>query len=112
MATTGKLGGKWRQRERSKWRLGGCGPTVRRTRSGGGALSRSTPSGRRERRGIVRWMRPEFQNPTGAKPSMQADLELPAAAERRMVKPAAKTAWPKSINDQALAVRAARPAPA
>ena len=67
-----------------------------------------------ERRGVIRWLRPEFQNPTGAKPEVQADLALPAAAKGK-AKPAAKPAFPKSLPDQARAVRAAlaaRPTPA
>lgn len=67
-----------------------------------------------ERRGVIRWLRPEFQNPTGAKPSVQADLALPAGAKAK-AKPAAKPEFPKSLPDQARAVRAAlatRPTPA
>jgi len=68
-----------------------------------------------ERRGIIRWLRPEFQNPTGVKPQVQPGLALPAAEAAAGKKPAAKPAWPKSLPDQARAVRAAlvaRPGPA
>ena len=68
-----------------------------------------------ERRGVVRWLRPEFQNPTGARPQVQADLALPAAAAKGKAKPAGKAEWPRTLPDQARAVRAAlaaRPAPA
>ena len=68
-----------------------------------------------EKRGLIRWLRPEFQNPSGGKPSVQPELELegdsddeddadeqstkgkgkkkkPAAAK---AKTPAKAAWPK-----------------
>jgi hypothetical protein len=59
-----------------------------------------------ERRGVIRWLRPEFQNPTGATPTVQADLGIPAAAPAKG-KAAVKPDWPKSLPDQARAVRAA-----
>ena len=70
-----------------------------------------------ERRGIIRWLRPEFQNPTGAVRAVQSDLALPAATApaATAAKSAGKAAWPKSLPEQAQAVRtalAARPAPA
>jgi hypothetical protein len=68
-----------------------------------------------ERRGLVRWLRPDFQNPAGAK-TVQGELAIdvkptlkPKAAK------AAKPAWPKGMAEQAQAVRAAlasRAAPA
>src|SRR5439155_14638203 len=33
-----------------------------------------------EERGLIRWLRPEFQNPQGAAAVRQADVDLPAAA--------------------------------
>jgi hypothetical protein len=59
-----------------------------------------------ERRGLIRWLRPEFQNPGGAAPQVQtgfsaADEEsaaaTPAAPERR--------AWPKPLPERIAAVR-------
>ena len=68
-----------------------------------------------ERRGVVRWLRPEFQNPGGTSTgSVQGELPIdakPAAATAK----AAKLAWPKTLPEQAQAVRAAlasRAAPA
>ena len=62
-----------------------------------------------ERRGVVRWLRPRFQNPTGAAPAVQADLALPAAgaAGKGPPKAADKAEWPRTLPDQARAVRAA-----
>jgi hypothetical protein len=57
-----------------------------------------------ERRGIVRWLRPEFQNPTGTA-SAQGALALPAAARASGKQPAAKRPpWPKNLAEQARAV--------
>jgi hypothetical protein len=59
-----------------------------------------------ERRGIIRWLRPEFQNPTGSAQT-QGTLALPAATPPGKAKPAKKTPWPKGLAEQARAVRAA-----
>jgi hypothetical protein len=61
-----------------------------------------------ERRGLVRWLRPEFQNPTGAA-AVQSTLALAESqpAPPAKVKAATKCAWPKSLPEQARAVRAA-----
>jgi hypothetical protein len=61
-----------------------------------------------EARGLVRWLRPEFQNPQGAAAVRQPGLELteaktPAAAAARTD----KVAWPKTLPEQVQAVRAA-----
>src|SRR5688500_4752123 len=68
-----------------------------------------------ERRGIVRWLRPEFQNPGGAT-SVQGELPVgaKAVAEPQGAK-GAKPPWPKTLPEQAQALRAAmasRAAPA
>lgn len=59
-----------------------------------------------ERRGLVRWLRPEFQNPGGAKAATQEafpggddEEEEPAA------KPAAPQPWPKALPERIAAVR-------
>ena len=44
-----------------------------------------------ERRGIVRWLGPEFQNPTGSAQT-QGTLALPATNPAAKSKPAKKTA--------------------
>ena len=57
-----------------------------------------------EARGLVRWLRPDYQNPEGqaaAAKAEQADMDLTRA------EPAAKTPWPKSLPEQIAAVRAA-----
>jgi hypothetical protein len=59
-----------------------------------------------ERRGIVRWLRPEFQNPTGATAPAQQQLdveEAPAAAT--IAKPKDLPPWPKELRDQIAAIR-------
>lgn len=54
-----------------------------------------------EARGHIRWLRPDYQNPTGAKASKgkttEMDLGLTAKIE--------KAPWPKSLPDQIAAVR-------
>lgn len=59
-----------------------------------------------ERRGIVRWLRPEFQNPGGSAPT-QHTLALPAVRPAAEAKAARKLPWPKTLAEQARAVRAA-----
>jgi hypothetical protein len=61
-----------------------------------------------EARGIVRWLRPEFQNPEGARAATQTNLPIAAESETPTA-PAAvkKQPWPKSLAEQAQAVRAA-----
>jgi hypothetical protein len=63
-----------------------------------------------ERRGIVRWLRPEFQNPQGAAEPKQAaiglELEEPLAAPASKKKKRDELpAWPKELRDQVAAVR-------
>lgn len=58
-----------------------------------------------ERRGIVRWLRPELQNPTGSAQT-QGTLALPATKPAAKSKPTKKTPWPKGLAEQARAVRA------
>jgi hypothetical protein len=64
-----------------------------------------------EARGIIRWLRPEFQNPEGARAATQAALPIEAEEEPPPVAvpaaPARKQPWPKSLAEQAQAVRAA-----
>lgn len=80
-----------------------------------------------EKRGLVRWLRPEFQNPGGAAPAAGAQAELPMAEApkkkgRKAARAAApagagagtgsaagaaveKRAWPKELPAQVAAVR-------
>jgi hypothetical protein len=55
-----------------------------------------------ERRGIIHWLRPEFQNPTGKKQTAIAVADEPVV-EKKPAK-AAKQSWPKSLSEQAGAV--------
>jgi len=60
-----------------------------------------------ERRGLVRWLRPDFQNPSGVRPATQQtlsgadDAEEPAA----VTVPAVAATWPKKLPEQIAAVR-------
>ena len=59
-----------------------------------------------EKRGLVRWLRPEFQKPGGAKAATQE--ALPAGDdedEQPAAKPAAPLAWPKALPERIAAVR-------
>jgi hypothetical protein len=58
-----------------------------------------------EKRGIIRWLRPEFQNPTGQSAN-QGTLGLTATAGEKKKK-AEKLPWPKTLAEQAQAVRLA-----
>lgn len=63
-----------------------------------------------EKRGLVRWLRPEFQNPEGAKAATQvtlleAGLETVEPAKAEKGKKAAKLAWPKDLPARVVAVR-------
>ena len=59
-----------------------------------------------ERRGLIRWLRPEFQNPTGAKAATQAKLTTTEEPDDSTVAtPAIATAWPKKLAEQIAAVR-------
>lgn len=61
-----------------------------------------------EAQGIVRWLRPEFQNPTGHRQATQTSLidnpveEAVAPAQKK-----AKLPWPKTLPERAQAVRSA-----
>ena len=71
-----------------------------------------------EQRGLIRWLRPEFQNPATNKPKQQT-IALPDDDEEETSKskkpkkssptaatsPAQKAAWPKSLPDQVQAIR-------
>ena len=57
-----------------------------------------------ERRGLVRWLRPEFQAPAEAK-ATQAEMEI--AEPEAAVAKAGKRAWPKALPEQVQAVRSA-----
>lgn len=71
-----------------------------------------------EQRGLIRWLRPEFQNPSGGK-TIQPELDIEPEEDeeaadtgkkpKKGAKPSAKTAekktaWPKKLAEQAHAV--------
>lgn len=61
-----------------------------------------------ERRGQIRWLRPEYQNPDGAAQTQtEADVGVSAPDAGDRVPPGAKRAWPKEMAAQAQAVREA-----
>jgi hypothetical protein len=59
-----------------------------------------------EKRGLIRWLRPEFQNPQGAGPAAQTEIESTdeAGAVIAPVAAAGKQAWPKDLTEQIKAV--------
>jgi hypothetical protein len=67
-----------------------------------------------EKRGLIRWLRPEFQNPTGQSAG-RGTLGIADKPTAGKAKKAEKLPWPKTLAEQAQAVRsalAARPKPA
>jgi len=58
-----------------------------------------------ESRGIIRWLRPEFQNPAGTA-TAQGALALPADTKPPKLKAPKKTAFPRAPAEQARAARA------
>ena len=59
-----------------------------------------------ERRGIIRWLRPEFQNPDGrTQQAIAGEAEVTPAETKKAE--AKKQPWPKSLSAQAAAVQAA-----
>jgi hypothetical protein len=64
-----------------------------------------------ERRGLIRWLRPDFQNPTGQKQTainvgQAVPDETTATSKTPKAKPPKQT-WPKSLSEQAAAVQTA-----
>ncbi|MAT70921.1 MAG: hypothetical protein CMJ58_15510 [Planctomycetaceae bacterium] len=61
-----------------------------------------------ERRGIIRWLRPEFQNPDGKTQQQIAGAEPAAkAGKKKPTAKAKKEPWPKTLSEQAAAVQGA-----
>jgi hypothetical protein len=59
-----------------------------------------------EKRGLVRWLRPEFQNPSGAKAATQASLvATDGPEEAAATQPTAAAPWPKKLPEQIAAIR-------
>jgi hypothetical protein len=59
-----------------------------------------------EKRGLIRWLRPDFQNPEGAAPT-QTESAAMATATRSSKQKVKKRPWPKGMAAQAQAVRKA-----
>ena len=56
-----------------------------------------------EKRGLIRWLRPEFQNAAGAKPQTQTEMDAGESTAPIAAK-AGKPIWPKTLAEQARAV--------
>lgn len=61
---------------------------------------------REEEQGLIRWLRPEYQQPHGTQITIQDDLNLGEEAAVKIA-PKAKLLWPKTLPEQVQAVRAA-----
>src|SRR6202007_3377685 len=61
-----------------------------------------------EKRGLIRWLRPEYQNPEGLQAAAATQGELPIEREQpeSPTLKAGKRPWPKTLPEQAQAVRA------
>lgn len=57
-----------------------------------------------EARGYIRWLRPEYQNPTATKPVQQTEIEI-EETEKTPTDKITKQPWPKSMREQVAAVR-------
>ena len=53
-----------------------------------------------EKKGLIRWLRPEFQNPDKAAAPKQAEIEIEDEAEIKVAAKTGKFPWPKSLPDQ------------
>jgi hypothetical protein len=64
-----------------------------------------------EAKGLIRWLRPEFQAPAGRQAATQATLGIEereeGETEEAPALPKVKAPWPKSLAEQAQAMRAA-----
>ena len=54
-----------------------------------------------EKKGLIRWLRPEFQNPEKqAAAPKQAEIEIEEVTETKVAAKTGKTPWPKTLPDQ------------
>jgi len=62
-----------------------------------------------EKRGLVRWLRPDYQNPSGKQQQAAALIDAggPQRAGKAKAAKVAKRPWPKTLAEQAAAVGAA-----
>ncbi|MCC6158978.1 MAG: DUF559 domain-containing protein [Deltaproteobacteria bacterium] len=58
-----------------------------------------------EKRGIVRWLRPEFQNPGGRTKPAQAEMDVDTPEPASPKPQAASLPWPKEVPEQLKAIR-------
>jgi hypothetical protein len=58
-----------------------------------------------EQAGLVRWLRPDFENPTGKKQSKQGALGLEEEEEAEKASPSKVKPWPKKLAEQIAVVR-------
>lgn len=59
-----------------------------------------------EARGHIRWLRPEYQNPTATKPVQQTEIDIEIEeTEKTPTDKITKQPWPKSMREQVAAVR-------
>ncbi|MCL4806775.1 MAG: class I SAM-dependent DNA methyltransferase [Thermoanaerobaculia bacterium] len=60
-----------------------------------------------EKRGLIRWLRPEFQNPAGKRAEVQGEIEVDEEEDGPVETPAAakSLSWPKALPDRISAVR-------
>lgn len=58
-----------------------------------------------EKRGLVRWLRPEFQNPQGVAKPEQTELDTDESDEAPVATVAGKAAWPKTLPERMAVVR-------
>lgn len=56
-----------------------------------------------EAQGLIRWLRPKYQHPTGETAPQQIEVEL-APGEKTAAKPKGKVTWPKNMREQVAAV--------
>jgi hypothetical protein len=56
-----------------------------------------------ERRGLIRWLRLEFQNPAGTHDATQSDLDV--GTDDEAVAPTSLPGWPKKLSEQVPALR-------
>lgn len=65
----------------------------------------NTERSEEERKGLIRWLRPEFQNPIGQKAATQTEMVDSEESEEDTAATTAAKAWPKKLPEQIAAVR-------
>ena len=65
----------------------------------------NTERSEEERKGLIRWLRPEFQNPSGQKAATQTEMVDSEESEEDTAATTAAKAWPKILPEQIAAVR-------